>query len=193
MPTKGADQVVSYCNNLKYQIKGKSLAFCCSGLEEDNRSDKNNNAVGELLDGFLLELSGDRKIFFHGYRLPSADEGVLIDPEVILERAEVLMNPFESFLWLERAKVRSIYFGRACETDIYYFNPKVKWTDFLASAFQLRPMKLVEEGILAAHFSSGEHGAEFHFECGKAYEGRVRELIQGMEGLGYQIKRSIWV
>lgn len=122
--------MVSYCNYLKYQIKGKSLAFCCSGLEEDDQSDKNNNAVGELLDRFLLELSGDRKIYFHGYRLPSADEGVLIDPEVILERAEVLMNPFESFLRLERGEGQKHLFRTGLRDGYLLFQSKGEMDGF---------------------------------------------------------------
>lgn len=53
-----------YFGILEYQIRAKSVIFHCTGLAEGDRYDKNNSAVGELLNDFLLELSENRKVIF---------------------------------------------------------------------------------------------------------------------------------
>lgn len=182
--------MTSYPGILEYQIREKSIVFHCSGLDEDNRADKNNNAIGELFNQFLLELSEDHKVFFHAYRLPEEDVKKLIDPNEILEKAEVFLDPFQTFFYLKSAKIRSTYCGRACNADIYYFDRKTEWTDFLASSVITHPVKLVEKGVLSARFSSCDCGADFYFVCNKTYENRVLQLIEKMASLGYGEKRS---
>lgn len=55
---------MEYSGILEYQIRTKSIVFWCTGLDEDDRHDKNSSAVGEQFNHFLLELSEDKKVFF---------------------------------------------------------------------------------------------------------------------------------
>lgn len=113
----------------------------------------------------------------------------MIDPDVILEKAELLLNPYHIFLYLKSANISSLDLHRACEASIYYFDNKVEWADFLVSLPIKHQVKLVEKGILSARFLSGNDGTRFYFICNKAYEKRVLHLIEEMSGLGYEVKR----
>lgn len=183
--------MVSDSGILRYQIKANAIIVYCSGLDEDNQFNKNNNAIGELLNDFLLELSEGRKVFCYAYRLSKEDEKELICPDVILEKVQTLIEPFNNaFFYLKSAKIRSTYCGRACNTDIYYFDNAVEWTDFLASSVIRCPIKLIDKGVLSAMFSSCDHGSDFWLICSKAYESKVMNLIDRMSDLGYEVKRS---
>lgn len=176
---------------LEYKIGEKVISFHCSGLDEDERFNKNNNAVGELFNAFLLELSEGKKIFFTGYRF-FGEETRVVEPGVIVEKAEALDSSYcQVFLSLESARVNSLNFHYGCEGGIYYFDSKVKWADFLASCPVREPEKLVEEGLLSALFSYGEFGGDFYFWCNKTYEGRVLQLFEKLSALGYKVKRSL--
>ncbi len=168
---------------LKYRTKANSIVFWCPGIEE-------NNEVTILLNDFLLDISKERKVFFHGYRLPHKDDREIIDPAVILAKAEILLDPFNTFFHLSDARIKINHFDCACEATIYYFDNKVEWSDFLATSVIHKPIKLIEKGILSAHFTSNDHGADFWFECNKTYEKKVLQLFENMRNLGYEIKRS---
>lgn len=183
--------MASYPDILEYKIGEEMISFHCPGLDEDDRFNKNNNAVGELFNAFLLELSEGKKVFFEGYRF-FGEETKVVEPGVIVEKAEALDSSFcKVFLYLERARVNSLNFHYGCEGSIYYFDSKVKWTDFLASLPVRKPEKLVKEGLLSALFSYGEFGGHFDFWCSKIYEERVLQLFEELSALGYKVRRSL--
>lgn len=175
---------------LEYQMKENLIYFHCSGLDEDDCGNKNNRAVGELFNAFLLELSEGKKVFFQGYRF-FGEETKVVDPGVILEKAEILLNPSLIFLELKSAKIDSLEFHRGCEGGIYYFDSKVEWTDFLASSPVHHPEKLIEKGLLSAVFSFGEFGIDFYFWCSRTYESRVLQLFEELAASGYEVKRCM--
>lgn len=169
---------------LKYTIKADTITFWCNGIDEKD------NAITSILNKFFLDLSKEKKVFFHGYRLPDEDIPKLIEPSVILAKAEDLLNPFHIFLHLSNAKIKSNHFDYACETTIYYFENEVKWSDFLAASIVNQPLKLIKKGILSAYFISGDQGADFWFGCNKTYEKRVLQLFECMSELGYEIQKN---
>lgn len=191
-----ADSMNTYPDILEYQVKEKSIYFHCPGLCEEDCVNKTKNTIGELFNAFLFGLSENRKVFFHGYRF-FGEETKVVNPDIILEKAEIFLNPSHVFLELQSAKISSLDFYRACEADIYYFDNHVKWTDFLVSSPIKHPIELVEKGILSALFSYGEFGGEFYFVCNKTYESKVLQLFADLSALGYKVKNcshisSIW-
>lgn len=181
---------------LNYQIGEKSIAFECTGVDEDGRFKENNSGVGELFNAFLLELSEGKKVFFYGYRMErrctGSEEARLIAPGEILARAKAFGNrDYRQFFALKSAKVNSLDFHLACEADIYYFENSVEWADFLVSTPIRKPEKLLEEGLLSAVFSYSEFGGDFYFLGSKAHESRILRLFEELSGRGYQIKSGI--
>ena len=71
-----------------------------------------------------------KNIFFHGYRLPEEHLPKMVDTKAILEKSEIILDPFNILLHLSNAKININYFDYACETMIYYFDNNIKWTDF---------------------------------------------------------------
>ena len=169
---------------LRYNTKKESVVFYCNGCNRDEPE------LAALLNGFLLALSKERKVFFHAYRLPESDEPRIMDPAVVLERAERLLDPFNTFFYLSEAKMQVDQFEWACEAAIYFFKNEVEWPGFLASSIIERPIKLIENEILSAHFTIFDHGAHYWFECNKMYEKEVLQLIESMSELGYDVQQS---
>lgn len=168
---------------LRYTIKADTITFWCSGVDE------NDTAAGALFNDFLFDISKERKVFFHGYRLADEDIPELIEPSVIIDKAKNVLNTFHTFLYLSDAKIKSNHLDYACEATIYYFENEVSWYDFLATSVIDKPVKLVKKGILSAYFISGDQGADFWFGCNKAYEKRVLQLFECLSASGYKIKR----
>ena len=54
----------------------------------------------------------------------------MVDTKAILEKSEIILDPFNILLHLSNAKLNINYFDYACETMIYYFDNNIKWTDF---------------------------------------------------------------
>jgi hypothetical protein len=174
--------------HLRYNIKKDSIVFYCIGIGIEDRFYKNHAAVTTLFNDFLLGLSKEKKVFVEAYRLP--DELEIFDSTVILSRAEVLLNPFLTFFHLSEAKMQTNQLEWARDTHLYYFKPEVEWTDFLATVSIDRPIKLIKNGILSAHFSSTEHAGDFWFESNKTYEAEVLQLIESLSKLGFSAKPS---
>jgi len=166
---------------LKYDIKAESIIFWCSGIDE-------SKDATILFNNFLLDLSKGKEIFFHAYRLP--DEYEIIDENVIMSKAGILLDPFNTFFHLKEAKVKSNCFDNACEATIYYFDKRINWTDFLATSSSINSVQLIKEGLLFARFSCLDQGADFWFECNKNYKQKVLQLFDCMSSLGWEIERS---
>ena len=133
-------------SSLRYKTKSNSIIFWCSGLDFDNKFDKNNDATAALLREFFIGLSKERKVFFYAYRLP--DETWIIDHNVILSRAERLLDPYNTFFYLSEARIQTNQFGSACNTELFFFRNDVEWLDFLATAYIENPTQLLKSGIL---------------------------------------------
>ena len=65
----------------------------------------------------------------------------MFDKLVVSNKAEIIHDPFNIFLKLSEAKINISHFDRACEAMVYYFDNKVKWTDFLATSIIDQPQK----------------------------------------------------
>ena len=115
-------------NYYEYAIKDDIISFKCGGIDEDEKT------VAAMFDNFFLDMSKERKIFLYSYRLPEAYAVKLMDPSVIIEKAGILADPFQTFYHLSEAKIRSIYFQYASSVTIYYFENKVEWPNFLATS-----------------------------------------------------------
>lgn len=168
-------------NVLKYNIKADSIFFLCSGI------DKNKDAT-ILFNDFLLDASKDHEVFFHAYRLPDVCE--IIDVNAIISKAETLLDPFNTFFHLQEARIISNSFDNACNATIYYFDKRVNWADFLATSSRIKTAELIKAGLLFAHFSSLDHGADLWFECSRKHESTVLQLIEKISRLGWEINRS---
>ncbi|WP_279002819.1 hypothetical protein, partial [Ruminococcus bicirculans (ex Wegman et al. 2014)] len=108
---------------------------------------------------------------------------------VILEKSEIINDPFNIFLRLSDAKININHFDCACESMIYYFDNKVNWTDFLATSIISQPQKYIKEGILIAYFASVDQGADYWFECSKDYKENVLILLRTLTALGCRVKQ----
>lgn len=168
---------------LKYSVKSNIITVECAGLNETDYQ------IASVLNRFLLYISKDKNVFFHGYRLWNKEKTRIIEPSVIIEEAKDLVEPFHTYLHLKEANVKSNFFCDVCEATIYYFENSVRWTDFLASSKNVEPQKLIEKGILSAYFTVGDYGADLWFGCSRVYEKQVLQLIEDMANLGYEIKR----
>ncbi len=172
-----------YDMTLNYKIKSNLIVFWCSSAVDEN------TAAATLLNDFLLDISKEQKVYFYGYHLPDKDEQEIIDPAVILAKAEVLLEPTKTFYHLSEAKVKVERFDCAYEATIYYFKDEVEWSEFLATSVIARPKKLIANGILSAHFSTTNQGADVWFESNKNYEQRVLQLFKDLSDLGCEIKQ----
>lgn len=168
-------------NILEYNIKGDSIFFWSSGIDE-------NKDATILFNNFLLDTSKDHEVFFHAYRLPDVCD--IIDINAIISKAEILLDPFNTFFHLKEARVKSNSFDNACQAKIYYFDKRVNWNDFLVTSSRIKSSELIKAGLLSAQFSSLDQSADFWFECSRKYESKVLQLIEEMSGLGWVIKKS---
>ena len=168
---------------LNYKIKANTITFWCTDI------DVNEKTVAALLEDFFLDMSKERKIFLYGNQLSDGYTVKLLDPLVILKKAQSLTDPFQTFYYLSEAKIKSNYFQYASSVTIYYFENEVEWLDFLATSVIEKPRKLIKKGILSARFSSVNHGTDFWFECNKVHEKRVLQLLEDISNLGYNVKR----
>jgi hypothetical protein len=168
---------------LKYEIRADSIAFWCTGID-------GNSADAILLNDFILDMSREKNVFFHSYRLPNQDVPKMIEQSVILKKAEVLQDPFNTYFQLSEAKVKISCFYWACETNIYYFDNKIEWSDFLAAAPIKKPIELIQKGMLSAHFTTVDQGADYWFESNTSYEKKIMRLLESMSDLGYKIKQQ---
>lgn len=148
---------------------------------------KDLNVISLILS--VIILLRIKKIFFHGYRLPEEYLSQIVDTKVILEKSEIINDPFNIFLRLSDAKININHFDCACESMIYYFDNKVNWTDFLATSIISQPQKYIKEGILIAYFASVDQGADYWFECSKDYKENVLILLRTLTALGCRVKQ----
>ena len=167
---------------IKYRIDNHSIVFWCSDIGK-------NSSVTTALNKFLYDFSEKKNVFFHGYRLPEEYLPQLVDTKVILEKAEIIHDPFNIFLKLSDAKINIDHFDRACEAMVYYFDNKVKWTDFLATSIIDKPKNYIVKGTLSAYFASLDQGADFWFECSNDFEENVLILLRTLSELGCRVKQ----
>lgn len=167
---------------IKYRIDNNSIVFWCSDISK-------NSSVTIVLNKFLYDFSRNKNVFFHGYRLPEEHLPKLVDTKVILENAEIIHDPFNIFLKLSDAKININHFDCACEAMVYYFDNKVKWTDFLVTSIINQPKNYIEKGTLLAYFASVDQGADYWFECIKDYEENVLILLRTISALGCRVKQ----
>lgn len=167
---------------IKYRIDKNSIVFWSSDISE-------NISATKVLNEFLYDFSKEKKIFFHGYRLPEEHLTQIVDTKVILEKSEVIHDPFNIFLRLSDAKININYFDCACEAMVYYFDNKVKWTDFLATSIISQPKNYIKKRTLLAYFASIDQGADYWFECSKDYEENVLILLRTLSVLGCRVKQ----
>ena len=78
---------------VKYRIDKDSIVFWASDINE-------NISAAKVLNEFLYDFSKGKKIFFHGYRLPEEYLSQIVDTKVILEKSEIINDPFNIFLRL---------------------------------------------------------------------------------------------
>ena len=165
-------------------MKDNEMIFCCPGLNKDEKE------VADIFDDFLLDLSKESNVFLHTYRL--CDINGLVDPKTVQSRADIMLDPHNSYFHLTEAKVKSGCFadGICCEAEFFFCKKDVKLEDFLAtSAFEMRK-KLLKSGLLSAVFYVCDHGADFVFECNKSYIEKVFDCFNILEKLGWRIKRE---
>lgn len=162
-------------------IDSDTVRFWCSGLE------KNEIEFADLFDAFLLDLSKGKNTFIHTYRL--TDISKLVDESTIISRADILLDPFQTFFDVSELKTKSANFGDdiICEADFMFFDKKVKWDDFLASYRNIDFIKLIKSGLLSAHFSVTDHGADFEFEADIKKPGIVQAFFRQLSEMGWQI------
>lgn len=177
---------------IEYRIKKNTICFRCSDI--------GNIPVATAINEFLQNLSKGKKVFLHGYRLEEEELPKMVETGASMEKAEMLYDPSHVFLDASDAKINIHHLEYACEAFVFYFDRKVKWTDFLASSYIHRPKKYIKyilrdlvnyikEGILSAYFVSMDHGADFWFECGKDQEENVLALLQTLSNLGCIVKQ----
>ncbi|MDE6642101.1 MAG: hypothetical protein K2K63_16440 [Acetatifactor sp.] len=166
---------------LRLAVDSKMVRFSCPGL------DKNEIEHAALFDDFLLALSKEKNTFVHTYRLSDISE--LVDESAIMSRADVLLEPYNSFFHLSELKTKSADFGDdiICEAEFMFFDKKVKWDDFLASYQNIKSTKLIKSGLLSACFYVMDHGADFCFEADISTLGIVQTLVTQLSELGWQI------
>lgn len=177
---------------IDYRINKKTICFRCSDI--------GNVSVATAINEFLQNLSKGKKVFLHGYRLEEEELPKMVETGKIPEKAEMLYDPSHVFLNISDAKINVHHLECACEAFVFYFDSKVKWTDFLASSYIHRPKKyikyiisdilnFIKEGILYAYFVSMDHGADFWFECSKEQEENVLTLLRTLADLGCIVKQ----
>lgn len=166
---------------LRLAVDSEIVRFSCPGL------DKNEMEPAALFDDFLLALSKEKNTFVHTYRLSEISE--LVDESAIMSRADVLLDPYNSFFHISELKTKSADFGDdiICEAEFMFFDRKVKWDDFLASYRNINANKLIKNGLLSACFQVNDHGADFCFEAGISMLGIVQTLVTQLSELGWQI------
>lgn len=167
---------------IRYRIDKDSIVFWCSDISI-------NNSATTVLNNFLYDFSLEKNIFFHGYRLPEEHLPKMVDTKAILEKSEIILDPFNILLHLSNAKININYFDYACETMIYYFDNNIKWTDFLATSIINQPINYIKNGTLLAYFASVDQGADYWFECSKDYEENVLKLLHELSVLGCRIEQ----
>lgn len=166
---------------LRLAVDSKIVRFSCPGL------DKSEIEPAALFDDFLLDLSKGKNTFVHTYRLSDISE--LVDESKVMLRADVLLEPYNSFFQLSELKTKSAGFGDdiICEAEFMFFDKKVKWDDFLASYQNIKSTKLIKSGLLSACFYVMDHGADFCFEADVSMLGVVQTLVTQLSELGWQI------
>lgn len=168
---------------LYYCIKRDNIICCCSGLNKDEKEAAN------IFDDFLLDISKGSNVFLHTYRL--SDISDIVDYKTVISRADILLDPYNSYFHLAEAKVKSERFSddTCCELQFFFCNKDVKWEDFLAtSAFKMQK-KLFKSGLLSGVFNVGDHGADFAFEFDKTYAEKIFDFFDKLDKWGWQIKK----
>ena len=72
---------------IRYRIDKDSIVFWCSDISI-------NNSATTVLNNFLYDFSIEKNIFFHGYRLPEEHLPKMVDTKAILEKSEIILDPF---------------------------------------------------------------------------------------------------
>lgn len=170
-------------NRLEYRMDSDSIALWCSGIDSDKE-------LATVIQKFLLNMSKEHRVFFYGYRLPCEDVSKIIDPGVILEKAETILDPFHTFFYLSEAKMDIINTDYACETVLYFFEKDVEWNDFLVTWGMSDQMKSGRTPKLSAYFITADHGADYYFRCSNEYEKSVLQLLENMSKCGCEIASS---
>lgn len=178
-----------YKDELKYEIRSNSVIITCDAI--DDKEKYKNIAAADLVNNLLLELSKDHAVFFAAYRLSNANVKDIFDPMVILDQAEILLDPFHTFFHLCEAKIEVANTFWAAECALYFFEKNVKWTDFLASSSieDTKRAKLMKIGKLRGYFQVLDN-SEYLLECGRDYEDRLKIFAEDMEKTGYVVKRG---
>lgn len=168
---------------LHYCFEHDKIKFHCPGLS------KNEKEVASIFDKFILDISKSNKVFLHTYRLDDISD--IVDPKIVISRANVLLDLYNSYFQLSEARVKSDCFANdtCCEVQFFFFNKDVKWEDFLASSiFEMRK-RLFKSGLLSAVFYVNDHGADFVFELNKTYSEKVFNLFDELNKLDWEIKK----
>lgn len=167
---------IEYCTNKK------AISFWGSGFV-----DEEERPFAMAFNDFLYGLSRGKKVFLSGYRFFEEDFAKVVDAGRILDRAEVLLNPFLVFLNVSGAKINTHHCDCACQIDVWYFDDKVEWVDFLATDKQ--HLWKMSQKALVAHFQADDHGAGFYFRCGRDQEESVLKLLRTLSDLGCKVKK----
>lgn len=167
-----------------YRMNKKTIAFWCAG-----GSDTDRIPVDAELSKFLHDFSKGKKVFLNAFMLEDEKKlPKIVDTDSILEKAEMILDPMHIFLNLRDAKVDTNYFHCAYSISIYFFDEKVRWTDFLPVSTEIS-RKYIEKEMLLARFDSDDHGADFYFECCRDYEESVTALLRTLSDLGCIVKQ----
>jgi hypothetical protein len=161
-----------------YEMSSDCIRFWCTN------PGKNYEAI-KTLDDFMVDISIGYNVFVHCYRLPPADEKLLIDSSSVKERLHQDKDYFNTFFSLSEAKIRTQYCDLVCEFLVYLFKTEVTWLDYLSMPVNFPVEKAIKSSKLMAYFSSLDQGADFRFLSCKSFEPHVRRLIDRLSSCGY--------
>ncbi|MDR2888744.1 MAG: hypothetical protein LBV33_02765 [Lachnospiraceae bacterium] len=166
---------------LRFTLESHLVQFSCAGLAE------NEPEAARCLSEFLLELSREKNVFLHTYRLSGLDS--LVEESTILSRAESRTAPFNSFYQLTEARLKSPFFITVpfCEAQLFFFDRTVQWEDFIANARVIDPLSWIKNKQMSASFSVIDHGADFRFESDDDCLYTVTTLFKKLSELGWRI------
>lgn len=164
-----------YEDFLEYSVKGDIICFASTRVSEDEVD------IGTVFNDFLLELSKDHQVFFYTYRLNNIS--YIVDENLILSKAQVLLKNDITIFHLKEAKIKSSAFiENVCESEIYYFHKSV-------SLYEKK--ELIKSGLLDARFVIMDHGVDLYFEGIRKYENEVLQLIQNVSRQGWETRQGI--
>lgn len=168
-------------NIFTYEINADVIRFLCTDFIH-------SESVMSLFLSFLIDSSKGKNVFFDAYRLSYEDIAMVVDPLEIIEQAKSTYRANHVCMHLKRANMRSQFFNLV-EATIYYFNPSVKWTDFLMGS-HMNEKERIKANRLASYLTIADHGSVCWFEGNLTCKKDVLDFLARIQDCGYKIERS---